>query len=59
MEALELKNCAPTVHLEYNKSCIYFVEAKRVTHRVKHKDIPVYVLQYQFYNDLFIPKYDN
>ena len=36
---------APTVHWEDNTSCVSIVEAKRVTPRVKHIDIPVYFLQ--------------
>ena len=39
MEALALHTGAPTVHWEYNTNCIYFVDAKRVTPRVKHIDI--------------------
>ena len=34
-EAVVLHTGAPTVHWEDNKSCIYVVEAKRVTHRIK------------------------
>ena len=57
MEALVLHNGAPTVHWDDNTSCISVVEAKIVTPRVKHIDIPVYFLQDQFDNGLFIPKY--
>ena len=39
--------------------CISDVEAKRVTPRVKHIDIPVCFLQKQFDNGLFLPKYEN
>ena len=41
MEALEFHTGAPTVNCEYNTSYMYSVEAKRVTPRVKHIDIPV------------------
>ena len=37
----EIHMGAPTVHWEYNTSCIYVVEGKRVTPRVKHIGIPV------------------
>ena len=57
MEALELYTGAPTVHWEDNTSCIS-VEAKRVTPRVKHTDIPVCFLQEIFDNGLFLPKYE-
>ena len=59
MEDLALYTGAPTVHWEDNTSCISVVEAKRVTPRVKHIDIPVYFLQEQFDNGLFLPKYEN
>ena len=58
MEALALYTGAPTVHWEYNTSCIYVVEAKIVTPRVKHIYIPVCFLQKQFENGIFLPKYD-
>ena len=58
MEALALHTGAPTVYSEYNTSFIYVVEYKRVTPRVKHIDIPVWFLQEQFYNGIFVPKYD-
>ena len=58
MEALALHTGAPTVHWEDNTSFISVVEAKRVTTRVKHIDIPVYFLQEQFENGIFIPKYE-
>ena len=45
MEALALYTGAPTEHWEDNTSCISVVEAKRVTPRVKHIDIPVYFQQ--------------
>ena len=41
MEALALYTDAPTLNWEDNTSCISVVEAKRVTPRVKHIDIPV------------------
>ena len=55
MEALALSTGAPTVHWDYNTSCISVVEAKRVTPRVKHIDITVCFLQEQFENGLFLP----
>ena len=42
MESLVLHTGAPTLHWEDNIRCIYFVEAKIVTPRVKHIGIPVY-----------------
>ena len=57
MEALALHTGAPTVNWEYNTSCISVVKDKRVNPRVKHIDIPVFFLQEQFENGLFIPKY--
>ena len=41
MEALALHTVSPAVHWEYNKHCIYIVEAKRITPRVKHTEITV------------------
>ena len=41
MESFALHTVAPTVHWEDNKGCISVVEAKMVTPRVKHSDIPV------------------
>ena len=41
MESLALRTGSPTVHWEYNTSCVYVVESKRVTPRVKHINIPV------------------
>ena len=58
MESLSVHNGAPTVHWEYNTSCISVVESKNVTPRVKHIDIPVCFLQEQFDNGLFLPKYE-
>ena len=48
MEDLALYTGAPKVHWEDNTSCISVVEAKIVTPRVKHIDIPVCFLQEQF-----------
>ena len=48
MEALALHTGAPIVHWEYITSCIYVIEAKIVTPRVKHIDIPVCFFQYFF-----------
>ena len=42
----------------HHMCCIYVVEAKRVTPKVKHIDIPVCFLQQQFYKGFFIPKYE-
>ena len=58
MEALALYTGAPTLHWEDNTSCISVVEAKRVTPRVKHIDIPVCLLQENFDNGLFLTKYE-
>ena len=58
MESLALHTGATIVHLEYNTSFIYVVEAKIVTPGVKHIDITVYFLIEQFDNGLFIPKYE-
>ena len=46
MEALALYTGAPTVHWEDNTSCIYVVEAKRVTPR----ELNTLILQSVFYN---------
>ena len=59
MEALAIYTASRTVHWEDNTSCIYVVESKIVTPRVKNIDIPVCFLQEQFYNGLFLPKYEN
>ena len=48
MEAIALQTCAPTVHWEDNTSCIYVVEAKIVTTKVKHIVIPICFPQEQF-----------
>ena len=56
MEVLALHTGAPTLHWEYNTSCISIFEAKMVTPRVKHIDIPVYFLQEKFYCGLSVPK---
>ena len=45
MEALALHTGELTAHWEDNTSCIYFFEAKIVTPRVKHIDIPVCFIQ--------------
>ena len=41
MESLALHTGSPTVYLEQDISCIYVVEDKIVTPRVKHIEIPV------------------
>ena len=45
MEVLEIHTGAPTVNWEDNTSCISVVEAKIITTRVKHIDIPACFLQ--------------
>ena len=45
MEYLSLHTGAPTLHWEDSNGCICFVEAKIVTPRVKHVDIPVCFLK--------------
>ena len=58
METLALHTGETIVYWEDNTSCISIVEAKIVTPIVKHIDIPVYFLQDQFYNGIFVPKYE-
>ena len=58
MEDSALHTGAPESHWEYNTSCIYIFEAKRVTPRVKHIDITVCFLQDKFDNGLFLTKYE-
>ena len=58
MEAVALHTGAVILHWEDNTSFISVVEAKIVTPIVKHIDIPVYFLQDQFYNRIFVPKYE-
>ena len=53
MKDLSLQTGAHTVHWGENTSCIFIVEAKRVTPIVTHIDIPVYFIQDQFDNGLF------
>ena len=45
IQELSLHTRIPTLHWEYNASCISVVEAKRVTPRVKHIDITVFFIQ--------------
>ena len=45
LELLEIHTGAMAVHFKDIKSCIYVVEAKKVTLRVKHIDITVCFLQ--------------
>ena len=59
MESLALLTGAPTVYREDNIRCISVVVAKIVTHRVKYIGILECFLQEQYYNGLFVPKYDN
>ena len=56
MEAISLHTDAPKLHWEDNKSFISIIEAKMFTTIVKHIEIPVYFLQEQFCNGLFILK---
>ena len=58
MEALALHNGASKVYWEYSTSCIYVVETKRVTPRVKYIDITVYFIKEQFDNGILVPKYE-
>ena len=58
MEELELQTGAPTVHFEENIICISVVEETRVTPRVKHIETYVCFILEQFYNSLFVQKYD-
>ena len=50
------------VHLQYigriTQVVSFLLKQKIVTPRVKHIDIPVCFLQEQFYNGLFLPKYE-
>ena len=57
MEALEIHTGAPTVHWEDNTSCIYVVEFKIVTNRVKRIGINLCFLIF-FENGIFVPKYE-
>ena len=58
MDSIELQTEAPTVHREDSTSCIYVVEAKRVTHRFMNIESKLFFLQEKYDNGLFIPKYD-
>ena len=58
MEALAHHTGAPGVNWEDKTSCIYVVEDKMVTPGFKHIYIPVCLLQEQFDNGLFVPKYN-
>ena len=53
-EDLALHKGAPTVSWDDNTSCISVVEAKTITPRVKHIDIPLCFLQEQFENSIFL-----
>ena len=55
-EALVIHTGAITIHLEDNTMRIYVVEAKIVTPKVKHIDIPVCFLLEQFDNGLIVSK---
>ena len=58
METLELHTGAPTVNWEDKTICISVVEAEIVTPIIKHIDITVCCLLDQFYNVLFVTKYE-
>ena len=57
MKFLELYTVAPTVHWEYNTSCISVVEAKRVTTRVDTLKITS-IFYKNNTNLFFVPKYE-
>ena len=59
MESLALNTRAPKAHWEDNTRCIYVVESKKVTPRVKQTDITFCFIQEKFDNGLFIPRYEN
>ena len=59
VEALVFHTVAHIVYWEDSTSFISVVEAKIVTPKVKHIDIPIFFLQEQFDNGLFIQKYYN
>ena len=59
METLALYTGSPTVCWKYNTSHTSVVGDKRVTPIVKHVEIPVCFLLEQFYNGVFVPKYEN
>ena len=58
MEALPLQTGAPAVYWEYITGCIYVVEAKILTPRVKHIDFPICFLLEKIDNGIFVPKYE-
>ena len=55
MEALALHTGVPKVHWEDNTHCIYVIEDKIVSTRVKHIDITVCFIQEKFYDGIFPP----
>ena len=57
-EALAIHTVTLTVHWEDTTSCISMVEDKIVTPIVKQINIPVFFLQGNVYNGLFVPKYE-
>ena len=59
MESLVLHTGAPTVHRVDNTNCIYFAGSRIVTPIGKYVYIPVCILQEQFDNGIFVPKYEN
>ena len=58
MGSLGLPTGAPTMHWGDNTSFISTVEAKQVTPKFKHINIPVFFLQEQYKNGLFNPEYE-
>ena len=56
MEALSLHTGVRAVYWEDNTSCIYVIEAKIVTPRVKNIETLVYFLKEQIFNGLFVQK---
>ena len=45
-------------YIRKTQICIYVVVSKIVTPRVKHIEITVYLIQEQFDNGIFVPKYE-
>ena len=58
MEALALHTGSQIVHWKDNTSFISVVESKRVNPKVKHIYIPIFFIQEQFDNGVFITKYE-
>ena len=58
MEDLSIHTGSPTVHWSDNKSCIYVVEAKRVTPIILKIDIPVCFIQEKWTIMVLLTNYD-